>query len=148
MAPPQNKANSVVCATPRKRVIEPFWSENGYRLYPPVKAEEMHTSLTKACSRGGWPFRPVCGCQAIFLRTNKWLNSVRKPTNSSALCAELLGTSKAPKHVVHFISLSSGYARNPSMVATVHWLPKECWKLAAPWNKTNFEFSRPLRCNL
>ena len=26
----------------------------------------------------------VCGCQAILLRTNKWLNSVRKPTNSLA----------------------------------------------------------------
>ena len=38
----------LVCATPRKRVIEPFWSENGYRLYPPVKAEEMHTSLKKS----------------------------------------------------------------------------------------------------
>ena len=37
----------------------------------------------------------------------KWLNSVRKPTNSSAaLCAELLGTSKAPKRVVNFIFLS------------------------------------------
>ena len=66
---------------------------------------------------GGWPFRPVCGYQAIFLRTNKWRNSVRKPTNSSALCAELLGTSKAPKHVVHFISLSSGYA-------TQEWSPQ------------------------
>ena len=30
----------------------------------------------------------VCGCQAILPRTNKWPNSVRKPTNSSALCAE------------------------------------------------------------
>ena len=50
----------------------------------------------------------VCGCQAILPRTNKWLNSVRKPTNSLALCAELLGTSKAPKRVVHFIFLSSG----------------------------------------
>ena len=27
---------------------------------------------------------------------------MRKPTNSSALCAELLGTSKVPKRVVHF----------------------------------------------
>ena len=35
-------------------------------------------------------------------------NSKRKPTNSSALCAELLGTSKAPKRVVHFMFLSSG----------------------------------------
>ena len=35
-------------------------------------------------------------------------NSVRKPTNSSSLCAELLGTSKAPKRVVHFMFLSSG----------------------------------------
>ena len=26
----------------------------------------------------------MCGCQAILFRTNKWLNSVRKPTNSSA----------------------------------------------------------------
>ena len=50
----------------------------------------------------------VCGCQAILPRTNKWLNSVRKPTNSLALCAKLLGTSKAPKRVVHFIFLSSG----------------------------------------
>ena len=41
-------------------------------------------------------------------RTNKWLNSVRKRMNSSALCAELLGTSKAPKRVVHFIFLSRG----------------------------------------
>ena len=31
---------------------------------------------------------------------------MRKPTNSSPLCAELLGTSKAPKRVVHFIFLS------------------------------------------
>ncbi|CAH3027054.1 unnamed protein product, partial [Porites evermanni] len=50
----------------------------------------------------------VCGCQAILSRTNKPLNSVRKPPNSSALFAELLGTSKAPKYVVHFIFLSSG----------------------------------------
>ena len=49
----------------------------------------------------------VCGCQAILPRTNKWLNSVRKPTNSLALCTELLGTSKAPKRAVHFIFLSS-----------------------------------------
>ena len=35
-------------------------------------------------------------------------NSKRKPTNSSALCTELLGTSKAPKRVVHFMFLSSG----------------------------------------
>ena len=35
------------------------------------------------------------------------MKSVRKPTNSSALCAELLGyISKAPKRVVHFIFLS------------------------------------------
>ena len=38
----------------------------------------------------------------------KGLNSVRKPTNSLALCAELLGTPKAPKRVVHFIFLSFG----------------------------------------
>ena len=50
----------------------------------------------------------VCGCQAILPWTSKWLNSVRKPTNSLALRAELLGTSKAPKRVVHFIFLSSG----------------------------------------
>ena len=50
----------------------------------------------------------VCGCEAISPRTNKWLNSVRKPTNSSALCAELLGSSKAPKRVLHFIFRSSG----------------------------------------
>ena len=50
----------------------------------------------------------VWGRQATLPRTNKWLNSVRKPTNSSALCAELLGTYKAPKRVVHFIFLSSG----------------------------------------
>ena len=48
----------------------------------------------------------VCGCQTILPRTNKWLNIVPKPTNSSVLCAELLGTSKAPKRVVHFIFLS------------------------------------------
>ena len=41
-------------------------------------------------------------------RTNKCLNSVRKPINSLALCAALLGTSKAPKRVVYFIFLSSG----------------------------------------
>ena len=41
-----------------------------------------------------------------LLEQKKWLNSVRKPTNSSALCAELLGKSKAPKRVVHFIFLS------------------------------------------
>ena len=40
--------------------------------------------------------------------TNKCLNSVRKPINSLALCAELLGTCKAPKRVVYFIFLSSG----------------------------------------
>ena len=50
----------------------------------------------------------VCGCQATLPRTNKCLDSVRKPTNSSAWCAELLGTYKAPKRVVHFIFLSSG----------------------------------------
>ena len=50
----------------------------------------------------------VCGCQAILPRTNRWLSSVRKPLNSSALFAELQGTSKAPKRVVHFIFLSSG----------------------------------------
>ena len=52
--------------------------------------------------------REVCGCQAILPRSNKWLNSVRKRINSSALCAELLGTSKALKRVVHFIFLSRG----------------------------------------
>ncbi|CAH3158870.1 unnamed protein product, partial [Porites evermanni] len=50
----------------------------------------------------------VCGCQANLPRTNKCLNSVRKPINSLALCAELLGTCKAPKRVVYFIFLSSG----------------------------------------
>ena len=48
------------------------------------------------------------GCQAILPRTNKYPNSVRKPTNSLGLCAEFLGTSKAPKRVVHFTFLSSG----------------------------------------
>ena len=48
------------------------------------------------------------GCQAILPRTNKYPNSVRKPTNSLGLYAEFLGTSKAPKHVVHFTFLSSG----------------------------------------
>ena len=33
---------------------------------------------------------------------------VRNPANSLALCAELLGTSKAPKRVIHFIFLSFG----------------------------------------
>ena len=50
----------------------------------------------------------VCGCQATLHRTNNCLNSLRKPTNSSALCAELLGVSKAPKSVVHLIFLPSG----------------------------------------
>ena len=50
----------------------------------------------------------VCGCQAVLPRTKKWLNSVRKPRNSLALRAELLGTSEAPKRVVHFIFLSFG----------------------------------------
>ena len=50
----------------------------------------------------------VCGCQAILLRTNKYLNSVRKPKNSSGLCTKFLGTSKAPKCVVHCTFKSSG----------------------------------------
>ena len=50
----------------------------------------------------------VSGCQAILPRTNKRLNSVRKTTNSSTLCTGLLGTSKAPKRVVHFMFVSSG----------------------------------------
>ena len=50
----------------------------------------------------------VCECQVILPWTSKWPNSVPKPTNSLALCAEPLGTSKAPKRVVHFIFLSSG----------------------------------------
>ena len=62
-----------------------------------------------------------CGCQAILPGTNKWLNSVRKPANSSAFCAELLGTSKAPKRVVHFIFLSSGAI---SATATQVWSPQ------------------------
>ena len=41
-------------------------------------------------------------------RTNKYPNSVQKPTNSSGLCAESLGISKVPKRVVHFTFLSSG----------------------------------------
>ena len=44
----------------------------------------------------------------MLLNSNLTLHSVRKPANSSALCAELLGTSKVPKRVVHFIFLSSG----------------------------------------
>ena len=50
----------------------------------------------------------VCGCQAILPWKNKYLNSVRKPTNSLGLCAEFLGTSKAPKRIVHCTFLSSG----------------------------------------
>lgn len=50
----------------------------------------------------------VCGCQVILLSTNKWLNSAPKPINSSALCAELLGASKASKRVSYCIFLSSG----------------------------------------
>ena len=50
----------------------------------------------------------VCGCQAILPRTNKYMNSVQKPTNSSDLCTEFLGTSKAPKRVVHCTFVSSG----------------------------------------
>ena len=41
-------------------------------------------------------------------RTNKYPNSVQKPTNSSGLCAESLGISKVPKRVVQFTFLSSG----------------------------------------
>ena len=44
----------------------------------------------------------------VWVSSNLTSHSVRKPANSSALCAELLGTSKAPKRVVHFIFLSSG----------------------------------------
>ena len=47
-------------------------------------------------------------CQATLPRKNKYPNSVRKPTNSLGLYAEFLGTSKAPKQVVHFTFLSSG----------------------------------------
>ena len=44
----------------------------------------------------------------VWVSSNLTSHSVRKPANSSALCAELLGTSKAPKRVVHFVFLSSG----------------------------------------
>ena len=44
----------------------------------------------------------------VWVSSNLTSHSVRKPANSSALCAELLGTSKAPKRVVHFMFLSSG----------------------------------------
>ena len=44
----------------------------------------------------------------VWVSSNLTSHSVRKPANSSALCAELLGTSKAPHRVLHFIFLSSG----------------------------------------
>ena len=49
----------------------------------------------------------MCGCQAILPRLNKSLITVRNPANSLALCTKLLGTSKAPKRVIHSIFLSS-----------------------------------------
>ena len=36
--------------------------------------------------------------------------------------------------------------RNPSMVATAHWLTKASWKRAAPCNKTNLKL--PFRCDV
>ena len=89
----------------------------------------------------------VCGCQAILPRTNKWLNSVQKPTNSSASCAKLLGTFKTPKHVVHFIFLSSGAisATQHKYGLHVHWFTKVSGKGASPCNKTNFEACLQLR---
>ena len=94
----------------------------------------------------------VCGSQAILPRTNKWLNSVQKPTNSSALWAELLGQvhSKHPNasYTLSFYRPVPSRLRNLSMVATVHWLTKASWKRGAPCNKTNFEASLSLRCNL
>ena len=92
----------------------------------------------------------VCGCQAILPRKNKYLNSLRKPTNSSGLCAEFLGTSKHPNasYTVPFYHPVPSRLRNPSMVATVHWPTKVSWKRAAPCNKTNVEAPFPLRCHL
>ena len=95
--------------------------------------------------------RPWCVAvkESYLGQTSDWTTkSDWKPTNSSALCAELPGTSKAPKRVVHFIFLSPpvpSRLRNPSTVATVHWLTKASWKRAAPCKKTNFESSLPLR---
>ena len=68
----------------------------------------------------------VCGCQAILPRKNKYLNSLRKPTNSSGLCAEFLGTSKHPNasYTVPFYHPVPSRLRNPSMVATVPWPTK------------------------
>ena len=60
----------------------------------------------------------VCGCQAILLRPNKWLNRARKATNSSDLCVELLGVSLAPKRVAHCIFLLSSAI---SVYATQIW---------------------------
>ena len=96
----------------------------------------------------------VCGCQEILTWTNKLLNSVRKPTNSLALCAELLGKSKASKRLKHFTFLSSGTISATHGYTTQVWSPQSMGLLkrvenrAAPCNKTNFEAPLPLRCNL
>ena len=91
----------------------------------------------------------VCGCQAILPWKSKWPNSVRKPTNSLALCAEPLSTSKPPKHVVHFIFLSSSAisAMQPKV-----WSPQSIGFLKRVENvqrcATKLILKLPFRCNV
>ena len=85
-----------------------------------VRAVRFTSAHLTQISRGSLnalgPFLKLKNKTLIFPETNSSGDdnqqvpqaSTRKPANSSALCAELLGTSKAPKRVVHFIFLSSG----------------------------------------
>ena len=73
---------------------------------------------------------------------------MRKPTNSSALCAELLGTFKAPKRLVHFTSIiwsHLGYA-------TQVWSPQSIGLLKRVENlqrhATKLILKLPFRCDV
>ena len=85
------------------------------------------------------------------------LTSDKQVTEQCTEANKLLGLMRRavlvhPKHpnvsyTLSFYRPVPSRLRNPSMVATVHWLTKASWKRAAPCNKTSFEASFPLRCN-
>ena len=105
----QSDLNDLVSWSESSRLI--FNQSKGNTSVSPAKNHLYSPTILSTKSLWNLPMQRktvAWESQAIFSRTNKWLNSVRKPTNSSALCAELQGTSKAPKRVVHFIFLSSG----------------------------------------
>ena len=90
----------------------------------------------------------VCGCQAILPQKNKYLNSLRKPTNSSGLCTEFLGTSKHQTHRTLYLSIVQchlGYA-------TQVWSPQSIGLLGRVENvqrrATKLMLKLPFHCDV